>query len=192
MSPREELLAAAAELFTTLGYTATSTRAVAERAGLRQASMYHYVGGKEDLLAELLESTVTPSLELAGALLADDGRPAEARLWELCRSDAELLSAGPHNLGALYLLPEVAAERFAGFHRARAALKDCYTRLLSRTAACADLPPADLALRADLIFALIESVILIQRSAPGRPAPAFASAVADAALRIAGVPGPRE
>ena len=56
--------AAAAELFTTRGYAATTTRAVAERAGMRQASMYHYVSGKEELLAELLESTVTPSLAL--------------------------------------------------------------------------------------------------------------------------------
>ncbi|RZB13327.1 TetR/AcrR family transcriptional regulator, partial [Streptomyces sp. F001] len=103
-APREELLAAAAELFTTRGYAATSTRAVAERAGMRQASMYHYVSGKEDLLAELLESTVKPSLAYARELLADDGAPAERRLRELCRADVELLCAGPHNLGALYLL----------------------------------------------------------------------------------------
>lgn len=196
MSAREELLAAAAELFTTRGYTATTTRALAERAGMRQASMYHYVGGKEDLLAELLEGTVTPSLTLARALLADDGRPAETRLWELCRYDAELLCAGPHNLGALYLLPEVAAERFTGFRRARTDLKAAYARLLAATAPCAALPAdlgaapgaAELAFRTDLLFGLIEGVILIHRSDPDRPVPAFASAAADAALRIAGVP----
>jgi AcrR family transcriptional regulator len=182
MSAREELLAAAAELFTTRGYTATTTRALAERAGLRQASMYHYVGGKEDLLADLLEGTVTPSLALARALLADTARPAEARLWELCRSDADLLCAGPYNLGALYLLPEVAAPRFAGFHEARAALKSAYAALLGATAPCAGLPAPDLALRADLLFALIEGLILANRSTP-----AFASAAADAALRVAGV-----
>lgn len=48
LSAREELLSAAAELFTTRGYAATTTRAVAERAGMRQATMYHYVSGKED------------------------------------------------------------------------------------------------------------------------------------------------
>ncbi|MDX6356140.1 MAG: hypothetical protein QOF98_3043 [Streptomyces sp.] len=191
MSAREELLAAAAELFTTRGYTATTTRALAERAGMRQASMYHYVGGKEDLLAELLEGTVTPSLTLAHSLLADDSRPAEARLWALCRSDAELLCAGPYNLGALYLLPEVAAPRFAGFHRARAALKAAYGELLAATAPCAGLDKPELAFRTDLLFGLIEGVILVHRSDPDRPVPAFASAAADAALRIAGVPEPR-
>ncbi|MYS19543.1 transcriptional regulator, TetR family [Streptomyces sp. DvalAA-14] len=188
MTAREELLAAAAELFTTRGYTATTTRGLAERAGMRQASMYHYVGGKEDLLAELLESTVTPSLALARTLLADRTRPAESRLWALCRSDAELLCAGPHNLGALYLLPEVASPRFAGFHRARTALKTAYAELLAATAPCADLTPGELALRTDLLFALIEGLILVHRSTPNRPVPVMAAAAADAALRIAGVP----
>ncbi|MFD0070145.1 helix-turn-helix domain-containing protein, partial [Streptomyces sp. NPDC127574] len=91
LTPRAELLDAAAELFTTRGYAATTTRAVAERAGMRQASMYHYVSGKEELLAELLESTVTPSLALARRLLAEDTVPAVSRLRQLCRTDVELL-----------------------------------------------------------------------------------------------------
>ncbi|WP_028801596.1 TetR/AcrR family transcriptional regulator [Streptomyces sp. 142MFCol3.1] len=188
LSPRDELLAAAAELFTTRGYAATTTRAVAERAGMRQASMYHYVSGKEELLAELLESTVTPSLTLARQLLADDAAPAGGRLWELCRTDVALLCGGPYNLGGLYLLPEVRAERFAGFHAVRAELKDAYRQLIAATAAGGVLAKAELDLRTDLLFGLIEGVILVHRSDPDRPVSAFAEATADAALRIAGVP----
>ncbi|MFG2476811.1 TetR/AcrR family transcriptional regulator [Streptomyces fagopyri] len=187
LSPRDELLDAAAELFTTHGYAATTTRAVAERAGMRQASMYHYVSGKEELLAELLESTVTPSLALARELLADDEAAPEGRLWELCRTDVELLCGGPHNLGGLYLLPEVRAERFAGFHAVRAELKDTYRQLLSATAAGGALAKSELDLRTDLLFGLIEGVILVHRSDPDRPVSAFAEATADAALRIAGI-----
>ncbi|WP_030968524.1 MULTISPECIES: TetR/AcrR family transcriptional regulator [unclassified Streptomyces] len=186
LSAREELLTAAAELFTTRGYAATTTRAVAERAGMRQATMYHYVAGKEDLLAELLESTVTPSLALAGKLLADDATAAEDRLWELCRSDVALLCGGPYNLGALYVLPEVRAERFAGFHRVRDELKEAYGTLLAATRAGAALDEEELALRTDLVFGLIEGVILVRRSGPERPVAAFAAATADAALRIVG------
>lgn len=188
LSAREELLSAAAELFTTRGYAATTTRAVAERAGMRQATMYHYVSGKEDLLAELLESTVTPSLALARRLLVDDGAAAEARLWELCRSDVALLCGGPYNLGALYVLPEVRAERFAAFHRVRAELKGAYGRLLAATKAGAAFGGHEAELRTDLVFGLIEGVILVHRSEPDRPVAAFAEATADAALRIAGVP----
>ncbi|AZP16560.1 TetR/AcrR family transcriptional regulator [Streptomyces aquilus] len=187
LEPRAELLAAAAELFTTRGYAATTTRAVAERAGMRQASMYHYVSGKEELLAQLLESTVTPSLGYARDLLADDAKPAADRLWELCRADVELLCGGPHNLGGLYLLPEVRAERFAGFRAVRAELKDAYRQLLAATEAGGALAKSELDLRTDLVFGLIEGVILVHRSDPERPVSVFAEATADAALRIAGV-----
>lgn len=187
LEPRAELLVAAAELFTSGGYAATTTRAVAERAGMRQASMYHYVSGKEELLAELLESTVTPSLTRARQLLADDGSPAEDRLWELCRTDVELLCGGPHNLGGLYLLPEVRTERFAGFHAVRAELKDAYRQLLAATRAGGALAKGELDLRTDLVFGLIEGVILVHRSDPERPVSEFARATADAALRIVGV-----
>ncbi|MEU6864184.1 helix-turn-helix domain-containing protein [Streptomyces sp. NPDC046876] len=189
--PREELLCAAAELFTVQGYAATTTRTVAERAGMRQATMYHYFGGKEELLAELLESTVAPSLGLSRRLLADTGRPAARRLWELCRSDVLLLCGGPYNLGALYLLPEVAGSRFARFRQMRAELRGAYRALLARTSVGAELAGDRdaLDLRNDLVFGLIEGVMLIHRSDPDRPVAPFAEATADAALRIAGVAG---
>jgi AcrR family transcriptional regulator len=188
LQPREELLAAAAELFTTHGYTATTTRAVAERAGMRQASMYHYFDGKEAILAALLEGTVRPSLDLARMLAARPDAPAEARLWALCRFDVGLLCTAPHNLGALYLLPEVRAERFAGFHRVRAELKAAYGGQLAATGAGSALDADELALRTDLVFGLTESVILIRRAVPARDPQILAAATADAVLRVAGVP----
>lgn len=173
LTPSEEILDAAAELFTTRGYTATSTRAIAERAGMRQASMYHYFGGKEDMLAALLESTVAPSLALAKEIVAREDLSAEARLWALCHADAALLCKGPHNLGALYLLPEAKAERFAAFHEMRSRLRELYRRLTVAVS------PA----RADLIFGLVESVILIPRD----DAEILPAAVADGALKLAGL-----
>lgn len=158
---------------------------------MRQATMYHYFGGKEDLLAELLESTVAPSLELARRLLLETDRSAGRRLWELCRSDVMLLCGGPHNLGALYLLPEVGGARFEPFRRMRFELKEAYAQLLEGTCAGTELArdrPA-LVLRNDLVFGLIEGVMLIRRSDPARPVAAFAEATADAALRIAGTGG---
>ncbi|WP_425826754.1 TetR/AcrR family transcriptional regulator [Streptomyces fractus] len=188
LEPREEVLAAAAELFTTRGYTATPTRAVAERAGLRQASLYHYFDGKEAILAALLEGTVRPSLKVAHELVPRSEVPPEARLWALCHSDVTLLCGGPHNLGALYLLPEVQTERFTVFHQVRSELKAAYGELLAAAEPGSALGAEELALRADLVFGLTESVILIRRAAPGRDPRALAEATADAALRVAGVP----
>lgn len=190
VAPRDGILAAAAELFTRLGYGATTTRSIAERAGLRQASMYHYFTGKEEILAALLEGTVRPSLDLALALVAHPSAAPEARLWALCRADVELLCGGEHNLGALYLLPEVGAERFAAFHRVRAELRTAYRDLLAATSAGAALSRPELTLRADLVFGLIEGVILIRRQDPARAEPALGVAAADGALRLSGATGP--
>jgi AcrR family transcriptional regulator len=185
LTPREEVLAAAAELFTGQGYAATTTREVAERAGIRQASIYHYFQSKEEILASLLESTVHPSLEAARALIDAPG-PAEARLWALCHRDVRLLCSGPHNLGALYLLPE--AERFERFRELRDALKDAYATLLARTTVAATLTGAERGLRARLVFSLVESVILIRKDASALDVEPMAEATADAALRVGGVP----
>ena len=56
MTARDEILDAAGELFTTLGYTGTSTRTIAEAVGIRQASLYHYFKTKDDILCALLQS----------------------------------------------------------------------------------------------------------------------------------------
>ncbi|MHC5903755.1 TetR/AcrR family transcriptional regulator [Streptomyces sp. S6] len=184
VDPRGELLGAAAELFTRDGYAATSTRAVAERAGMRQATMYHYVSGKEELLVALLESTVAPSLACARGLLGEVGRGARERLWELCRADVEVLCGGEFNLGGLYLLPEVRGEGFAGFRAAREELKGAYRELVGEAGG---LEGAELEVRTDLVFGLIEGVILVRRADPARDVSAFARATADAALRVVGV-----
>jgi AcrR family transcriptional regulator len=181
LAPRDQVLAAAADLFTRNGYAATTTRAVAERAGMRQASMYHYFTGKEDILATLLESTVEPSLAFATALLADPDADPAPRLWALAARDAELLHGGLYNLGALYQLPEVRGERFADFRGAREALKAAYGRLLALLA-----PGADAALRTDLLFGLVEGGVAVAREHGGRSAATVARAVADAAVRFAG------
>jgi AcrR family transcriptional regulator len=176
---RQDLLDAAAELFVERGYAATSTRAVAERAGLRQASLYHYFGGKEDILAVLLEGTVLPSLRMAG-LLGEQAGTAAAKLWALCRFDLELLCASEHNLGALYLLPEVAAPRFAEFRAERAELKECYRALVAR------IVQTNVDTSADLLFGLVEGVILTRREKSIPDVAAFAAAGADAGVRVAG------
>ncbi|WP_235921471.1 TetR/AcrR family transcriptional regulator [Lentzea tibetensis] len=171
---RRDLLDAAAELFTTRGYAATSTRAIAQRAGLRQASLYHYFGGKDDVLAELLEATVLPSLQRAEELGALDVPPM-VKLWALSEFDIALLCGGAHNLGALYLLPELNSERFARFRAERAALKVAYGELV-------DGPEV----RVDLVFGLVEGVILTRREKAISEVADFAAAGADACVRVAG------
>ena len=152
---REEILDAAAELFTSRGYTATSTRMIAEAVGIRQASMYHYFSTKDDILAALLEKTVAAPLERARELLAADG-PGRDRLVELARFDITQLAHGRWNLGALYLLPELRAERFVDFRQARHELADAYANLAGQALGDSADP------RRLLPFRLVESVIMMR------------------------------
>jgi AcrR family transcriptional regulator len=173
---REEILDAAAELFASRGYAATSTRLIAERVGIRQASLYYHFPNKEQILAELLESTVRPSLTFAES--QEDREPAEA-LHTLIRYDVGVLLAAPWNIGILYALPEIAAEPFAQFRREREALRAAY-RSLATAAGGSEVT-------AELIFGLVESVIGMRRDLPSLPpAETLQDAVAAAALRLLG------
>ena len=179
----QDVLDAAAQLFCTVGYTSTSTYAIAERAGVRQASIYHHFAGKHEILRELLLGTVRPSLANAERLAAQDA-PAAARLWALCHADVALLSAGRDNLGALYLLPEVADDRFAEFHAMHAALRERYATLAAAVGTRGAAPAAE---EGGLVLGLVESVILRRRQS--EVGSGVAPLVADAALRILGLDG---
>ncbi len=53
VSTQERILDKAAELFWKKGYAATTTREIAASLGIRQASLYHHVASKENLLCQL-------------------------------------------------------------------------------------------------------------------------------------------
>ena len=56
---RRAILAAALELFTANGYTATTIQAIAEDAGVAVQTVYAVFGNKRELLRQLIESTIT-------------------------------------------------------------------------------------------------------------------------------------
>lgn len=72
---RDEILAAARALFAEFGFERTTLRAVAERAGVNQALIYHFFDSKDDLLAalELPIDTTT----IAAALSDNPGHEGE-------------------------------------------------------------------------------------------------------------------
>ena len=52
---REEILAAAAQIFREKGYHATSMQDIAEAVNLQKGSLYHHIRSKEEILASLLD-----------------------------------------------------------------------------------------------------------------------------------------
>jgi AcrR family transcriptional regulator len=180
---REEILDAAAELFTTHGFASTSTRAIADAVGMRQASLYHHFATKDDLLDALLADTVDAPLALAGDLLTESAS-AVPLLHLLVVSDVRQLCGSRWNLGALYLLPELRVERFEGFRQRRATLRAHYGALSARVIGeCGG--PAD---AVDLPFRLVESVIN-RRSDDQQCPPEQPWVIAEGALRVLGWAG---
>lgn len=175
-SAREDLLEAAAGLFADRGYAGTSTRRIADAAGLRQATLYYYFGGKEDMLLELLQRSVRPTLERARDVVAQ-ADPAAA-LAALVRADVETLMTDPHNIGILYLSPEVAAAPFEPFRASRRELAALYGELVTR------IDPAATALDGRLVIHQVESVIGLRRD--GVDLTGAVEAIVRACLRIAG------
>ncbi|RVW07183.1 TetR/AcrR family transcriptional regulator [Prescottella agglutinans] len=191
-TPRDEILDAAAELFTTRGFTGTSTRMIADAVGIRQASMYHHFDTKDDILAALLLGTVTAPVDCAERLVEACDDPV-VRLCALVLFDAGQLADSRWNLGALYLLPEVTTERFAEFRALRDDLMARYSAF-ARDAREAiggpDCGPAT----TELPFRLVESTISARSDATahGTTSVLTPHTVAAAALRTLGWTGPTD
>ena len=83
---RQAVLAAARELFAELGFERTTMRAVAARAGVDPALIYHYFGDKDGLLVAALQPPVDEAIVFAGLAEADRAGEELVRrlisLWE--------------------------------------------------------------------------------------------------------------
>ncbi len=155
--PREEILLAAARLFTSVGFGRATTRQIAAEAGLRQASLFHYFERKDDIFAELLDRTVQPALEFASRLAALEPDPAPG-LYLLVLRDVRNLCREPGNLGFLQLQLDARAVQFSKYWNKRAQLRDEYLRFIEGGAQAGVFDVDDPDLATSVIFGLAESV----------------------------------
>jgi AcrR family transcriptional regulator len=79
---REQVLARAAQLFATRGYTATTMQELAAACGVSKATLYHYVQDKHALLAQITLGHVARLEDLVAQVRAR-GLPAQDHLREL-------------------------------------------------------------------------------------------------------------
>jgi AcrR family transcriptional regulator len=76
-SKRRELIQAAATVFKEKGYDAATLNDVAELVGADRASLYYYVGGKEELFQEAVRGGVEANLAEVERILKLDELPEE-------------------------------------------------------------------------------------------------------------------
>jgi TetR/AcrR family transcriptional regulator, cholesterol catabolism regulator len=77
---RAELLRIAAKLFKAQGFLSTRLIDIAREAGLDRATVYYYVGSKEELFQETVETAFDSNIADARALLADESLRSIDRL----------------------------------------------------------------------------------------------------------------
>jgi AcrR family transcriptional regulator len=148
-------------MFSEQGYGAASTRKIAMAVGVKQASLYYHFESKEDILAGLLAGTVEPSLDFA-AYLSSTKEPAHVQLYALTYFDVSLLSSARWNVGALYHLPELRAERFAKFRSDRQLLRCAYGECIADGERAGTFSFESVEVATSLVFALAESGIAMR------------------------------
>jgi AcrR family transcriptional regulator len=77
MSPRERILATAADLFFHQGYRATGINEVISRSGVAKATFYHHFPTKDDLCLAYLQNRNTSEYQAITAFVQDKKTPRE-------------------------------------------------------------------------------------------------------------------
>jgi AcrR family transcriptional regulator len=80
VAKRKELLSIAARLFKEQGFQSTKLADIAREAGLDRATVYYYVGSKEELFHETVEVVLDSNMARAEALIADTSLTSLERL----------------------------------------------------------------------------------------------------------------
>lgn len=180
---REEILNAAAELFSNQGFNGTSIGDIANAAGLQRGSLSYWFPHKMDLLAELLDRVVTPALDYAAELETVDA-PIEVKLGALVLRDVHAICDGAHSIGAIALWPAARASRFDDFWRKRATLFANYEALLRRGQQTGVVRDTAVRPLTEAVFGLIESPVIWYRHAERDDEDEVAASLCDSVLRL--------
>jgi AcrR family transcriptional regulator len=101
---REEILAAAGEMFAREGYEQISMRRIAAKIGYTAAALYHYFPDKSALLREICEATFAGLVERIESVTASAADPVEALLTG-CRAYIEFGLENPHAYIVTFVRP---------------------------------------------------------------------------------------
>jgi AcrR family transcriptional regulator len=97
---RDAIRAAAGRVFHRQGFAATKLTDVAEEAGMDRASLYYYVGSKEQLFREVVSDAALANI-LEAERIADSEAPAREKLTRLIES---LMTSFERHFPYLYVL----------------------------------------------------------------------------------------
>lgn len=165
LKTRDQLLDSTRELLWERGYSATSPRAILDRAAVGQGSMYHYFAGKEELAVAALGLTAQGLLESLQSVLSSEGTAVDRISAYLLRKRDVLrgcpvgrMTGDAEVVGSAALLEIVAAT----FTRIRSVLTTVIEQGVDAGEFVAGVNPADLA---DTVLAVIQGGYVLARAA---------------------------
>src|SRR5882672_641082 len=100
---RKRIVTAALSLFQTKGFDATTTRAIARKAGIAEGTVFNYFRTKEDIALHFFEQEVDQAI----ASVRENPRlrkaPLEEKLFALVHSQLEFLAPHERFIGAAFI-----------------------------------------------------------------------------------------
>jgi TetR/AcrR family transcriptional regulator, transcriptional repressor for nem operon len=184
MDTRERLIESTRELLWDRGYVGTSPKAIQERSGAGQGSMYHHFQGKQELALAAIERNTADLVTRADADLDGPGTVTE-RVARYMRRERAALRGCP--VGRLTTDPDVMADPDLRrpVEDAFAAVRDRLTRVLDEGRRSGELDPAvDPAVTATTLVAVLQGGYVLAR-ASGSP-DTYAQAVEGVLALLAG------
>lgn len=119
---REQIIQTATDVFATEGFEGTALKRVAELVGVKEATLFHYFSGKQELLTAVLAERDRRGREIGG--LADFGLPILASVAERNRREPGLTT--------LYAVASATANDPG--HASHGYFQDRYSRLVEELA----------------------------------------------------------
>jgi len=126
----ERILVEASWLIAKRGYTATTTRQIADRVGIQQPSLFYHFASKAEIVAELLAWDLGQILPVAEALAKDRKTDAPTRLFRYLTFDVDHLMTAPYNLGGVFNDDVMSDPAFATWADQRVKLHSCVERMI--------------------------------------------------------------
>ena len=180
LEPREEILRAAARLFSTRGVAGTRITDIARAVGITPPTIYYHFENLPAIVEALLTYVVDESAAFATAAARRSG-PTTDRLASLVRQHVERLTTGPYDLWFVVGLAEDESHRYTSVARQASDWRRAVARLVAEGIEEGELRPVDVTLAVAAISGLVYAALQL-RHQHGRVEPAEIARLAVASL----------
>jgi AcrR family transcriptional regulator len=100
---RKRIVTAALNLFQTKGFDATTTKAIARKAGIAEGTVFNYFKSKEDIALHFFEQEVDQAIASVRGNPRLRKAPLEEKLFTLVHSQLEFLAPHERFIGAAFI-----------------------------------------------------------------------------------------